>query len=112
MDTSYFWNNYYLESGGVVRSACCHWDELGAWLRWMTTPLDPVVAAVEGDSGGYDDDGIDSAHHDPGGSPPGGVEMDGTLLLAVAGAMAGAVTFSKSHFLQMHNNDSSRSTVV
>ena len=89
----------YLELGGVVQSACCHWGELGAWSRWMTTPPGPVVvvaAAVEGDGGGRGDDGIDSAHYDPG-----GIEMGGALLLAVAGATAGAVTFSKSHFL--HN---------
>ncbi len=52
-----------------------------------------------GGGGGRGDGGTDSAHHGPGVPPLDGTEMGGALL-AVAGATAGAVTFSKSHFLQ------------
>ena len=74
------------------------------WSRRLATPPGPVVAvaAVVGRGGGRGDDGIDSAHHDPGVPPSlgGRTEMGGALLLAaVAAATADAVTFSKSRFL-------------
>ena len=95
----------YLELGGAGQSACCHWGELGAWSRWLATPPGPVVVVV-GDGGGCGDDGIDSAHHhhDPGApSLDEGTEV-GVALLAVAGAMADAVTFSKPRFLLHKKN--------
>lgn len=70
------------------------------WSRWKATPPGPVVvaAAVVGGGGGRGGDGIDSAHRDPGVPSLDGTEVGGALL-AVAGATADAVTFSKSHFL-------------
>ena len=67
-------------------------------------PPGPVVVVV-GDGGGCGDDGIDSAHHhhDPGApSLDDGTEV-GVALLAVVGAMADAVTFSKPRFLHKKN---------
>ena len=77
------------------------------WLRRLATPPGPVVAVV-GRGGGRGDDGIDSAHHDPGVPPSlgGRTEMGGALLLAaVAAATADAVTFSKSRFLHKKKNN-------
>ena len=79
----------------------------------MATPPGLVVvaaAAAVGGGGGRGDGGIDSAHHDPGVPSLDGTEMGGALL-AVAGAMADAVTSSKSHFLCKKQNALTLSTV-